>query len=328
MASFHDVQRSLDRILGGASPGNHKAFWRGRTRDEFVALRVFGLAVVQVGDPESSNLVRALRGLAPFGSDLTPPPDDAFLPRMPMDQPPAAPEEIALIEDWIRDGCPEEERSAGFSGILASIPAAAPAPPGDDDHVAYWRDVDLFFLPGLSSPETEAHVDNVHVTAFRAWRASHLTGSDPEAWTRLTQRPEILESFRYLRFHQQRLITQYYGASQDHLFDSLWKFGGDLLPPDPQSMVEPQHRMNSILDWSFWIPYIELSITQPDTSEADLGLARAWQVGIAADGLLRGRKPIPEFDPADPDLRFAVMSAYAQAPAEALLAGMRTRAAA
>lgn len=39
-----------------------------------------------------------------------------------------------------------------------------------------------------------------------------------------------------------------YEGSQDALFDSIWKFGGNLLPEDPLSMQRPQHTMNSVRD--------------------------------------------------------------------------------
>src|SRR5919107_5989757 len=88
MTGFLDVQDALDRILGVGPPPNHGSFWRGVSRDEFVALRVFGLELVVVGDPEGSNLVRALRGLAPFGSDLPDPPPGSLIRRMPAGGPP------------------------------------------------------------------------------------------------------------------------------------------------------------------------------------------------------------------------------------------------
>lgn len=81
-----NVQDAPDRILGAGPPPNHGSFWRGVSRDEFVALSVFGLELVVVGDPEVSNLVRSLLGLAPFGSDLP----DSFLCRMPAGRPPAS----------------------------------------------------------------------------------------------------------------------------------------------------------------------------------------------------------------------------------------------
>lgn len=52
-----------------ASIAAHCTFWRTLTRDEFVVKKVFGKQLVVVGDPANSNLVKALRGQLPFGSD-------------------------------------------------------------------------------------------------------------------------------------------------------------------------------------------------------------------------------------------------------------------
>lgn len=87
--------------------GAHGPFWRGVTRDKFIVKKVFGKAVVTVGDGAHSNLVKALKGQAPFGADLPNPPDGATIPRMPAGLPPVPPESIAVIEQWINDGCPD-----------------------------------------------------------------------------------------------------------------------------------------------------------------------------------------------------------------------------
>jgi len=329
MPGFRHVQAALDRALGAASPGDHQAFWRGKTRDEFVAAEVFGLKVIELGNPEGSNLVRALKGLVPFGDDLKPRPRGALLPRMPARRPPATPADIALIEQWIKDGCPEQVPvdEAAFAA------AEAAAPPSDDTHVRYWREVDLFFLPGLASPETSAHVNRMHFRAFTAWAQSNLQGGSASIWQNYMAQADVKTSFEYLRLHQQRLIGQFYADSQDNLFDALWKFGGDLLPRDPNSGALPEHRMNGVRDWFFWIPYIEMSLRSNAASDADIRLARAWQVGIAADGLLRKddqrpeRIPIPEFQENDSNVRSLVMAAYANKPAADLITGMKQRAA-
>jgi hypothetical protein len=100
----------LDRAVGGpdASVGPpHGAFWRGLTRDQFVQKKVLGLALVALGDGAHSNLVLALKGQAPFGKDLQPPPPGARFPRMPAGLDPVPDDEISRIEQWINDSCPE-----------------------------------------------------------------------------------------------------------------------------------------------------------------------------------------------------------------------------
>src|SRR5262249_22631878 len=105
--TYTDVQRLLDAVIGGASVqiGAHHAFWRALTRDQFIVKKVFGTPVVSPGDAGNSNLIKALRGEAPFGSDIGTP--GATTPRMPARMDPMAAADIARIASWIDDGCPE-----------------------------------------------------------------------------------------------------------------------------------------------------------------------------------------------------------------------------
>ena len=52
--------------------------------------------------------------------------------------------------------------------------------------------------------------------------------------------------------------------------------------------------MNSIDDWFLWVPYVDMSLRSAAHTDADIRLARAWQVGIAADGLLRFGRHLTE----------------------------------
>jgi hypothetical protein len=78
---FQGVIKILDESIGGPGMGigAHRAFWRDITRDEFVAKKVFGKAVVVLGDGPNSNLVHALKGEFPFGSNLPNPPEGATI---------------------------------------------------------------------------------------------------------------------------------------------------------------------------------------------------------------------------------------------------------
>jgi photosystem II stability/assembly factor-like uncharacterized protein len=110
MTRYDHVISLLDRAIGGplANIGAHGAFWRGLTRDQFVAKKVFQYPLLSVGHSEDSNLVKALRGVAPFGSDLPTPPPGAKLPRMPDGLPPMPDPDIAFISRWIDEGCLED----------------------------------------------------------------------------------------------------------------------------------------------------------------------------------------------------------------------------
>lgn len=109
--SFQRVLEILDEAIGGpdAVIGRHGAFWRGLTRDQFVAKKVFGRPLVIVGDGANSNLVLALKGLVPFGADLPDPSPDATMSRMPAGLDPVPNDSIAVIEQWIDDGCPAQD---------------------------------------------------------------------------------------------------------------------------------------------------------------------------------------------------------------------------
>jgi hypothetical protein len=106
MNRFQRVVEILDNAVGGptATIFAHGPFWRNQTKDQFVARVIFELPIITVGDGAGSNLVKALRGEEPFGT--------LDLPRMPaggLDPVPA--EQIAEIEQWIDDGCPEEAQA-------------------------------------------------------------------------------------------------------------------------------------------------------------------------------------------------------------------------
>lgn len=104
---YQEVIDILDSAIGGstASIGAHGPFWRGKTKGQFVDAMVFGQALLIKGNGKGSNLVKALRGETPFGSDIGAP--GATFRRMPAGQPAVSPQQVAVIEKWIDDGCPD-----------------------------------------------------------------------------------------------------------------------------------------------------------------------------------------------------------------------------
>jgi hypothetical protein len=117
MKRFDRVVQILETAVNGDTIGAHGNFWRGLTLDQFKAKKVFGRALLVVGQPDDSNLIKALEGRDPFGSDIGTP--GAIYRRMPAGRPAVAPDRIAYIRQWIADGCPDEEEA----------PAANPAGP-------------------------------------------------------------------------------------------------------------------------------------------------------------------------------------------------------
>ena len=124
-ASFQQICQILDDSIGGPGVGIavHGAFWRGLTRDQFVVKKVLGLDLVAVGDGARSNLVRALRGEPPFGANLPDPPAGAAFNRMPTGRPPVPAASIAVIEQWINAGCPDDPQQPA---VMSWRPTNAP----------------------------------------------------------------------------------------------------------------------------------------------------------------------------------------------------------
>ena len=114
MNRFQQVKEILDNSVGGPNAvvgGPHGAFWRNLSRDQFVAFKILGLPIVALGNGSGSNIVKAMRGEAPFGLDIGTP--GRLLRRMPAGRDPVPPDQIAFISAWIDAGCPEEVADIG-----------------------------------------------------------------------------------------------------------------------------------------------------------------------------------------------------------------------
>lgn len=118
MTRYERVQQILDQAVNNTDFGAHHAFWRALTRDAFVQKSVFGLPLVKLGDGPNSNLVLALRGHAPFGANIGTP--NARFNRMPDGFPSVSDPDIAFIQNWINDGCPNDPIPPRVSGTPRS----------------------------------------------------------------------------------------------------------------------------------------------------------------------------------------------------------------
>lgn len=112
MAGFNRIKEILDNSVGGVDVeiGVHGAFWRNVPLEDFISTPVAGETLLIVGNGAESNLVKALKGQDPFG-------DDGSYSRMPTGLDATPPDEIAEIEQWINDGCPEEDSGQSVKDI-------------------------------------------------------------------------------------------------------------------------------------------------------------------------------------------------------------------
>ena len=96
------VREILDAATDAVTPGDpgHGRFWR-LSRADLVVVEPYGIRAVVPFDPPASGLVKALKGLPPFDGDS--------FGRMPLGGDPVAEADIAFIEAWIADGCPDDE---------------------------------------------------------------------------------------------------------------------------------------------------------------------------------------------------------------------------
>ena len=212
MGRYERVCAILDDAIGGpdAAIGVHGPFWRGLTRDQFLAKKVFGRPLLVVGDGAASNLVRALTGEAPFGVDLEEPPEGAMFSRMPAGLPPVAPESIAFIQAWIDDGCSEDVEPAAPAWRPTNAPEASSRT--DDiwfvDPLRGWavnsNGQILHTSDGFATCEVQFHDEEVYLRcvgfadASRGWVGTLTPGkrlletADGGAtWTQVTDLPSL-----------------------------------------------------------------------------------------------------------------------------------------
>jgi photosystem II stability/assembly factor-like uncharacterized protein len=164
MTRFERVVQILDAAVGGPAAGvgfPHGPFWRGVTRDQLVAKKIKGLDLLVVGNGAASNLVKALKGEAPFGVDLPTPPAGAIYDRMPAGLAPVPDPDIAFIQTWIDQGC-LEDRYVPATSRSALAPAlhwqATNAP------VASSRTDDIWFTDPNTGWAVNSNGQVVHTT--------------------------------------------------------------------------------------------------------------------------------------------------------------------
>jgi photosystem II stability/assembly factor-like uncharacterized protein len=190
MTRFERVLQILDDAIGGPNVniGVHMAFWRGLTRDEFVAKNVFGVSLVVLNAGAASGLIKALKGETPFGVDLPDPPAGAQFSRMPAGLDPVSEEDIAFIEQWIDDGCPDE--------VVTPVPPPEPSPEPPPAGSLSWRPT--------NAPVASSRTDDIwFLDANTGWAANSdgtivKTTDGGNSWTVQLHEPAVY--FRCLGF--------------------------------------------------------------------------------------------------------------------------------
>ena len=102
---YQHVQDILDQATVGAHPGHfgNGRFWDKPLQEFLLIGPIAGVDLIAAPGPgrgARSGVVLALKGEPPFGLGV--------LPRMPPHRPPVAATDIAFIEKWIDDDCPDE----------------------------------------------------------------------------------------------------------------------------------------------------------------------------------------------------------------------------
>ncbi|MEK6233227.1 MAG: hypothetical protein N2C14_00795, partial [Planctomycetales bacterium] len=290
MNRFSQVKVFLDESINGQAIGAHGAFWRGKTRNEFVAFKVFGvISVVTVGDGANSNLIKRLRGDGV--SRMPPSPFDA----MPSSR-------IDFIEQWIEDGAPSELSDA------VAVDAAAGGSIDPRIHNTYWREFDNW---ALFHPSTAAQAATgqsfQHASHWADFARGNITAAE---LTEEATNVDVAAAIQLLANRQMHTVESVYGNSVPllTLLEGYELFGrgvaNDGLPPDPLRPSDPNHQMNGPRMWFNWCAMADACLRQttPIHPEFWRGHMRAILLGLLNDGVIRERFPVDGFSKADPQV--------------------------
>ncbi|MEX0676002.1 MAG: ferritin-like protein [Pirellulales bacterium] len=286
------IQIFLDEAVEGNEIGAHGAFWRGLSRDEFVAYRVFNtVRLVQPGDGANSNLVKALHG-------------DGF-PRMPLGYPPMPEDRIEFIERWIQDGCPAE-----LSPSVA-IDFTAGGALAHERHNAFWREFDNWSM-FHARPEMFEAV-GVLLTLAGRWDAFARATIAEAVWVAEVNQPASRAAIVRVATRLMGTVEAHYGNPTPGLtllesFELFGKGGRGGLAPDPLRPADRQHQMNGPQMWFNWCALLDGCVRQNPPLEPAFwrGMMRAVLLGLMNDGVFRERFPVVGFSTDDPSVGAAL----------------------
>ena len=311
------IQQILDDAVHGNCFGAHGPFWRGITRDQFVAKAIFGrklLATRPDGsfDPVESNLMKALEGRPPF--------DGSLFRRMPDGYPPIAESQLAEIRTWITVGCPETPAGADWFDETAGGPI------NGQQHNDYWRDFDDWAMVSVTD-DVSADIGAFFNIAGK-WTDFAKDATKEADWVAALAVAEVRAAVGRLESKQRETVTAHYGMPIPlvTLLDGYERFGDNTLPDDPRRPADVRHTMNGNTMWFVWSAFADacLRIGGDIPAEFWQGMSRAILIGLLNDGLFRGRFKVTGFT-ADASGKAAIRAFVKSLPVANISAELRSR---
>lgn len=291
---FGQIIQILDAAVGPEPFGAHGPFWRGLTRDQFIVRIVRGEQLLIVGNGPESNLVKALRGQLPFGADTGT--AGADFSRMPAGgRDPVSDANIAIIERWIDDGCPDV--AAQPEPVVSNTTGSFR--PDPQVHVDYFRDLDEWSAFNRT-PEVDAAID-VAFGFRRAWLAYARDAAREPEFVAAISGAAVQQAVALLADRQQQTVETHYGVPVPllALLDGYERFGNDGLPADPLRPFEPRHRMDGVTMWFMLAAFADACVRLGISAPFWLFMMRPILCGLLNDGLFRGRFTVVGFEATD-----------------------------
>ena len=315
---FARVKQILDQAVDGNEFGSHGAFWRGLTRDQFVEKKLFGFVeIVSVGDGANSKLIQALRGID--------------IQQMPVGYPPVSEENIRFIEQWIDDGCPNDEVADPSPPVGPDEPDSAPPAAESSQHNRFWREFDDWAMFNATE-EIQNAIGRVFQLApfWASFAKGELT---LDQFSTLANEDSVRIAIARLAKKQRETVLSVYGESFNDadLVTSFELFGRGTqqqgLPLDDLRPVDPHHQMNGPQMWFNWCTMMDAAHINEQLSPMPFWtlFARCILIGLMNDGVVRDRFPVDGFSNSDADISNRIRTHVLNLHAASLFTEMRAR---
>jgi hypothetical protein len=288
MKRFEAVRQILQEAVLGKNIGVHGNFWNNRTLPDFINKPVRGKIPIVPGDPDNSNLVKALEGRPPF--------DGSELDRMPIQDERGfrivPPERIAIIRQWITDGCPDDDLAGsipplppvGANALNLNRSSGAGVALQAVNHIDFWLALDEWSLEPNSAALAAVEAYQPITPLYRNFLKNP---AGENAWRQAVAAQS--NGIKLLSNGQLRLVRQFYGdpINIELLCDSFELFGRDELPQDPRHGDDPHHTMDGRRQWVVWASFVDAATQLNAEAATWLQVSRAILVGLLNDGLFR-----------------------------------------